>query len=214
MKKILLSFALVACTGFAFAQDDFSKSMTEKIEKLQTTEQADDLGAIAYEFDRMIEKNDSWLPYYYTAYAYLKQGKAMVKANKLMEVDNIAAVAEKYAMVAQEKNSSSAEVFILLKMIHNLKIMVDPSVRYAAENELGNKALEKAKKLDPKNPRISISIAENLFDAPKEFGGSKDKALLMYQNALDQFKTYKPASSIDPNWGEKEAQNIVLEFKK
>ena len=214
MKKILLSFALVACTGFAFAQDDFSKSMTEKIEKLQTTEQADDLGAIAYEFDRMIEKNDSWLTYYYTAYAYVKKGKAMVKANKLMEVDDIAAVAEKYARVAQEKNPKSAEVPILLKMIHNLRIMVDPAKRFASESALGNKELEKAIKLDPKNPRISIVKAEDLYFTPKEFGGSKENGLKMYQTALDQFKTYKPATSIDPNWGKEEAMYLISESKK
>ena len=214
MKKILISFALMASSTFAFAQGDYTKSMAEKIDRLRSTEQADDLGAIAFEFDRMISGNDSWLTYYYTSYAYIKKGRAMVKANKLMEVDQIAAIAEKYALVAQEKNPESAEVPILLKMIHSLRMMVEPAKRFASETALGNAALEKAVKLDPKNPRISIVKAEDLYFTPQEFGGSKEKGLKMYQTALDQFKSYKPASSIDPDWGKEEATYLISESKK
>lgn len=214
MKKILLSVILMVFAGSAFAQSDFNKSMAEKIAKLQTTEQADDLGAIANEFDRLIEKNDSWLTYYYTAYAYIKKGRAMLNANKLMEVDDIATVAEKYAMAAYEKNPASAEPLILLKKIHSLRAMVDPASRYESETVAGNNILEKAATLDPQNPRITLAKAEDLYFTPKEFGGSKEKGLKMYQSALDQLKTYKPATSLDPNWGKEEATYFINESRK
>ena len=214
MKKIFLSFAIIASTSFAFAQTEFEIGMKEIIQKLNATEQASDLGAIAYEFDRIGVQEDSWLTYYYASYAYIKQGKAMVQANKLSEVDKIAAVAEKYAMVAQEKKGKSAEIFILFKMIHDLRIMVNPEERYASETALGKKALDEAIKLDPKNPRISIVNAEALYFTPEKFGGSKSEGLKVFQTALNQFKTYKPKTSIDPNWGKEEAMRLISESKK
>lgn len=213
MKKILLSFAIIASSTFAFAQADFNKAMADEIQKLNRTEQADDLGAIAYQFDRLGVQQDSWLTYYYASYAYVKQGKAMLQANKIAEVDQIAAVAEKYAMVAQEKKGKSAEIFILFKMIHNLRMMVNPEQRFASESALGKKYLEQAKILDPKNPRIAIVNAEEMYYTPEKLGGSKEKGLKMFQTALDLFKTYKPASSLDPNWGKEEATYLISESK-
>ena len=213
MRKILLSFALIASSTFAFAQADFDKAMADEIQKLNKTEQADDLGAIAYQFDRMGVQQDSWLTYYYASYAYIKQGKAMLQANKIAEVDQIAAVAEKYAMVALEKKGKSAEVFILFKMIHDLRMMVDPEKRFATESVSAKKALDQAIRLDPKNPRIAIVNAEALYFTPEKFGGSKEKGLKMFQTALDQFKTYKTLSSIDPSWGKEEALRLISESK-
>ena len=213
MKKILLSFAIIASSTFAFAQADFNKAMADEIQKLNRTEQADDLGAIAYQFDRLGVQQDSWLTYYYASYAYVKQGKAMLQANKIAEVDQIAAVAEKYAMVAQEKKGKSAEIFILFTMIHNLRMMVNPEQRYASESALGKTYLEQAKILDPKNPRIAIVNAEQMYFTPEKLGGSKEKSLKMFQTALDLFKTYKPASSLDPNWGKEEATYLISESK-
>lgn len=214
MKKILLSFAIIASSTFAFAQADFNKAMADEIQKLNKTEQADDLGAIAYQFDRLGTQQDSWLTYYYASYAYIKQGKAMLQANKISEIDQIAAVAEKYAMVAQEKKGKSAEIFILFAMIHDLRMMVNPEQRFDSETALGKKYLEQAKQLDPKNPRIAIANAERMYFTPEKFGGSKEKGLVLFQTALDQFKTYKPASSIDPNWGKEEAAYLISESKK
>jgi cytochrome c-type biogenesis protein CcmH/NrfG len=63
-------------------------------------------------------------------------------------------------------------------------------------------ALNEAKKLDPENPRISILEAEDLYYTPEQFGGSKSKGIELFKKALEQFKTYKTKSSVDPNWGQ------------
>ena len=211
MKKILLSFVLIATTSFAFAQSDFNKAMKENITKLQSTDHADDFAGIAHDFDRLGLENDSWLTYYYASYAYVKKGQAMVQANKLGEVDDTAAIAEKYALVAQSKNSTSAEIPVLLYMIHNLRMMVAPEKRFAAESALAKAQLDKAIKLDSKNPRIGVAKAQNMYLTPAEFGGSKDKSIKMYKTALEQYKSYKPKSSLDPNWGKEGFSYLVSE---
>lgn len=212
MKKIIFSFAFI-CASFVSAQGNFDTSMAEKIEKLQITEQVDDLSLLAGEFEKMGSQQDSWLTYYYASYTYVKKGKALLKANKLEEVDEVAAIAEKYALVAQEKNENSAEISILMKMIHTLRMRVNPNERYASESALSTEELQKALKLDPKNPRISIVKADDFYFMGEEFGGNKEKALKMYQTALEQFKTYKPANSIAPNWGKEEASSMISQSK-
>jgi hypothetical protein len=41
------------------------------------------------------------------------------------------------------------------------------------------------------------------FYTPSAFGGGKDKAKVSYSKAATLFETFKPASSIHPNWGKK-----------
>ena len=74
-------------------------------------------------------------------------------------------------------------------------------------------ALAEAKKLDPENPRITIMEAEDLYFTPEQFGGSKAKGIELFKKALEQFKTYKLKSSLDPNWGQGEANYFISQAK-
>jgi hypothetical protein len=87
-------------------------------------------------------------------------------------------------------------------MNHGLKMMVNPMERWQTEGQSCKVALNEAKKLDPENPRISILEAEDLYYTPEQFGGSKSKGIELFKKALEQFKTYKIKSSVDPNWGQ------------
>ena len=69
--------------------------------------------------------------------------------------------------------------------------------------------MEKAEKADPTNPRISLLKAEDTYFTPEQFGGSKTKGLELFQKSLDQFKVYKPKSTLDPNWGKGEAEYFL-----
>ena len=55
--------------------------------------------------------------------------------------------------------------------------------------------------------------AEDLYFTPEQFGGSKEKGIELFKKALDQFKTYKLKSSLDPNWGQGEASYFVSQAK-
>jgi hypothetical protein len=64
-------------------------------------------------------------------------------------------------------------------MIHGLKMMVNPQERYLTEGPLAEKALEKAKALDPLNPRVTLMQAEDTYFTPEQFGGSKSVRLVI-----------------------------------
>lgn len=209
MKKLILTVMLLI-TGSAFAQTAFDKAMTEKIAKTEQAKTTDDFTALSNDFARIGDKEKTqWLPYYYAAYSTIQKGRTLMREGKVAELDALTDEAQKNLDKAAELNKDNAEILILEKMIHGLKMMVNPQARFMTEGMLGADALSKAEKLDPENPRITLLKAEDTYFTPEQFGGSKTKGLELFQKALDQFNNYKPKSALDPNWGKGEAEYFL-----
>ena len=209
MKILLLSlFLFVGIT--VIAQTSFEKAMTEKVAQVEQQKTSDEFTALANDFKRIGDKEKTqWLPYYYAAFSTIQKGRLAMRDGKMAELDAIAAEAQKSLDLALNLNKDNAENLILQKMIHSLKMMVDPQSRFMSEGMLAKEALEKAEKADPTNPRISLLKAEDTYFTPEQFGGSKAKGLELFQKSLDQFKVYKPKSTLDPNWGKGEAEYFL-----
>ena len=209
MKILLLSlFLFVGIT--VIAQTSFEKAMTEQVAQVEQQKTSDEFTALANDFKRIGDKEKTqWLPYYYAAFSTIQKGRLAMRDGKMAELDAIAAEAQKSLDLALNLNKDNAENLILQKMIHSLKMMVDPQSRFMSEGMLAKEALEKAEKADPTNPRISLLKAEDTYFTPEQFGGSKTKGLELFQKSLDQFKVYKPKSTLDPNWGKVEAEYFL-----
>ena len=209
MKNLLLiAFLFVAVS--TFAQTAFEKAMTEKIAQTEKHKTADEFTALANDFVRIGDKEKTqWLPYYYAAFSSIQKGRLAMREGKTTELDANAAEAQKSLDLAASLSKDNAEILILQKMIHSLKMMVDPMSRFMTEGALATEALGKAEKLDPTNPRISLLKAEDTYFTPEQYGGSKTKGLELFQKSVDQFKVYQPKSSIDPNWGKGEAEYFL-----
>ncbi|WP_027375823.1 hypothetical protein [Kaistella palustris] len=209
MKKLLLTVMLMTAVT-AFGQTGFEKTMGEKIAKVEQSQNADDLTALSNDFTRIADKEKTeWLPYYYAAFASVQKGRIMMREGKLAELDNVADEAQRSLDKAADLSKDNAEILILQKMIHGLRMMVNPQARFMSEGMLGADALSKAQKLEPENPRITLLQAEDTYYTPEQFGGSKTKGLELFQKALDQYKTYKPKSELNPNWGKGEAEYFL-----
>ena len=209
MKKLFLSTLLFIAVS-TYAQTNFEKAVTDKISKMEQAKTPEDFTAVSNDFARIGDKEKTqWLPYYYAAQASIEKGRNLMRTGKLTELDEIAAEAQTNLDKASDLSKDNAEIFILQKMIHNLKMMVDPQSRFMSEGMLGADALAKAEKLDPENPRISLLKAEDIYYTPEQFGGSKSKGLEMFQKSLDQFKVYQPKTTLDPNWGKGEAEYFL-----
>ena len=209
MKKIFLTALLVA-TVSAYAQTSFEKVMNEKISKIEQSKTPDDFTALSNDFVRIGEKEKTqWLPYYYAAHTSIEKGRNLMRTGNVSELDAIASEAQNSLDKASELSKDNAELLILQKMIHNLKMMVDPQARFVTEGMMGAEALTKAEKLDPENPRITLLKAEDIYYTPEQFGGSKEKGLALFQKSLDQFKVHQPKTSLDPDWGKMEAEYFL-----
>ena len=114
-----------------------------------------------------------------------------MQQNQIAQLDEVAKEAQNYIDKAEALSPNNAEIYILKKMNHGLKMMVNPMERYQTEGLAAQNALAEAKKLDPENPRITIMEAEDLYFTPEQFGGNKQKGIELFKKALEQFKTYK-----------------------
>ncbi len=211
MKKYLLAFALSMMSLMAFAQTDYEKIMYEKISKLETCKSLDDFQILANDFDRIGKKEtQQWQPYYYAALAYIQKGRMQMRDGKMTELSAQANAAEKYLDQAEAvAGTDNSEIHLLKKMAFSLKMMENPAERYMTDGMKAMEELKKAETLDPSNPRVALIKAEDTYFTPEQYGGSKTKGLEQFRIALEKFKTFKPKTIVDPNWGKAEAEYFL-----
>ena len=215
LQKTILALAITFTTTYSFAQTAYEKAMLPKVQTIEMPKaNLDDYTAQANDFARIGDKEKTlWQPYYYAAFSIIKKGRELMQKNQVAQLDDVAKEAQNYIDKAEALSPNNAEIFILKKMNHGLKMIVNPMERWQTEGQAAQVALNEAKKLDPENPRISILEAEDFYYTPEQFGGSKSKGIELFKKALEQFKTYKIKSSVDPNWGQGEANYFISQAK-
>jgi hypothetical protein len=211
MKKYLFTIALSMMSLTAFAQADYEKIMSDKITKLETTRSAEEFQALANDFDRIGKKETKqWLPSYYAALAYLQKGRMQMQSGKISELSVNANAADKYLDQAEAiAGKDNSEIHLLRKMAYSLRMMENPAERYMTDGMKAMEELKKAETLDPNNPRVALIKAEDTYFTPEQYGGSKEKGLQQFKEALEKFKTFKPKTALDPNWGKAEAEYFL-----
>lgn len=215
IKNLSLSFLLLFTGINAFAQNAYEKAMTDKVAAVQQTRDAAQLTALANDFSRIaLKENKEWLPQYYAAFADIQKGRVLMQENQLGDLDALADDAQKHIDAADALSPNNAEIKILSKMVHSLRMMVDPQTRYMSESALASGFLAEAEKLDPENPRITLLTAEDTYFTPEQFGGSKEKGLELFKKAQNQFAAYKAPSALSPTWGKKEADYFLSQSSK
>ncbi len=201
--------------GFSsYAQSSFETVMQDKISKIQANSTSEELTSLANDFERIASKESTqWLAYYYAAYTTIEKGRLAMRENKTTELDAIATAADKFIDKADAIEPNNSEIFVLKKMSSSLKMMVDPMSRYMSDGQDAKKYLAKAKALDANNPRVTLLEAEDTYFTPEQFGGSKTKGIELFKQALEQYKTFKTKSNLDPNWGKSEAEYFLSQSK-
>ncbi|HUR09753.1 MAG TPA: hypothetical protein VM012_00190 [Flavitalea sp.] len=206
MKKILgivLSFILITS---AFSQSDrYQQVMTANVAVLDTIKSGEKWLDMANAFQRIADaEKTQWLPYYYAAlgqvmYGYM-QGAPGGTGNA-EKTDPLADKAEELIIKAESLSKDNSEIYVVRKMIATLRMMADPMNRYQTYGPQAAEALERAKKLNPDNPRVYLLEGQDKFYTPEQFGGSKTEAKTLFEESMKKYETFKPTSSIDPQWG-------------
>ncbi len=221
MKKTILILSAICVASFSFAQmpDKFVKAMESKIAMLDSVQTAEGYIELANAFERIAdaEKNQG-LAYYYAAYCNASAGTLVgaggdMMAAKADKTDPYADKADKQIKKAEELMKSNSEIFIVKKMIATLRMLGDPMNRYMTYGPEAQAALDEAKKLDPNNPRVYLLEAQDKYYTPEQFGGSKDEAKVLFEIAQKLFETFKPETSIHPNWGKNQVTYFLSLYK-
>ena len=116
------------------------------------------------------------------------------------KLDPIADKAEALALKAEALKPDDSEIWALKKMITTLRFMAEPMQRYPMMQEAANQ-LEKARELNPQNPRVDLLEGQDKFYTPEQFGGSKAEARKLFEQALKKFEAFKTSDPLDPRWG-------------
>jgi hypothetical protein len=220
MKKIILSSFLSFLLMTSFAQSEkYMKAMQEKLAATDSTRDPAALKDLSGAFERIADaEKNQWLPYYYAALTQINSGYMTYMANQgnmdaLSGLDAIGDKAEQMLDKAEALSKDNSEIYVLRKMSATLRMMVNPMARYMQYGPIAQQALETAKKLNPENPRIYYLEGLDKFQTPEQFGGSKTEAKKLFDQAIQKFDAFVPASPLDPKWGRHETMYFMSQIK-
>lgn len=211
MKKLTI-LALLSISLHSIAQNKkYLDAMEKNVAAVDTSRSIEQLQPLENNFERIAgaEKKE-WLPYYYAAYCNV----SMTYATKGNAIDTYCDKAEALANKADSLNPNNSEILSLKAQIAAARIGVNPMTRGQKYGSEAYALREKAKSLDASNPRPWFLEGMSLFYTPSAFGGGKDKAKVSYMKALELYDTFKPASSIHPNWGKKTTEYFLKQCDK
>ncbi len=207
MKKFLLSSTILLLSMAGFSQSDkYQGAMETSLTSLYEAKTGPELQAASANFERIANaEKTQWLPYYYAAIGQIWRGFGVPNEQK----DEVATQAEKLLDQAEALSPNNAEIFIARNMTSTIHMLVDPMTRWQTYGQQGGQALASAKKLDAGNPRIYYLEGQGLFGMPEQFGGGKANAKPLFAKSVALFETYKPVDGLSPNWGKKQAKEML-----
>lgn len=213
MKAILTTFISSLVLGITlFAQSaKYTEAMQKQLEALEAVSNKDAYQEIANNFERIgnAEKTE-WLPYYYAGYAYVMQN---YMEQDLAKVDAICDKADDMLSKAASLAAGNSEITTVQAMVLFAKIRVDNS-RGMTMGPKGSALIQAAMAQQPSgNPRTMMNMAQNLYYTPEAFGGSKSKALELMEKALAAYDSFKPETSLHPNWGKEYVKSTLEQWK-
>jgi hypothetical protein len=221
MKKTIFILIAIFAASFSFAQmpDKFVKAMEAKIASADTATGVQELTDLANSFERIADaEKNQWLAYYYAAFCNAKAGVMIGSGGDIMtakadKTDPYAEKADKEIKKAEELMKNNSEIYVVKKMIATLRMMGDPMNRYMTYGQEAQANLDEAKKLDPNNPRVYLLEAQDKYFTPEQFGGSKDEAKVLFEKSRQLFETFKPETTIHPNWGKGTVAYFLSQYK-
>ena len=206
MKKILLVISLLLLE--IVRGQDF---LSQKIVELDKAYNNKELQALANDFERiaLAEKNNS-LAQYYTAYTYVR----IADQAKENLIDSYCDKAEEYLKKAISLGFDSSETNALYAYLYSAKVKVSPMFRGSKMGKISKEYGQKAIKENPANPRPYLIRAIGVYYTPKVFGGGKEKALPILEEASEKFKNFVPKTPQYPHWGQGMLNYLLEEAKK
>ncbi len=207
MKKICILFSLFVSFHFAgIAQNEkYIKAMEDKVSQIEQARTVEKWQELSNSFERIGEaEKEQWLPFYYAALSRVMMGTMMANGQQggfADKTDPEADKAEQLLAKASALTTENSEIWCIKKMIATLRMMADPMTRYQTYGMAASEALQKAKQLDPQNPRTYLLEGQDKFYTPEQFGGSKTEAKILFEESIKKQESFKPVSSIHPSWG-------------
>ena len=209
MKQFLFSMAMLISAASFSQSDKYTQAMQKNLSMLDSAKTAADLNTASAAFERVGDaEKTQWLPYYWGALAKIRIGWVDNSADK----DKLAA--ETKALIAKgEAINENSEFDALRDMAAVQQMMVNPQERWQTYGKEASDALTAGMQMDPKNPRLYYLQAMSVLNTPEQFGGGKAKALPIFQQAADLFKT-EEKKPLYPTWGAEMNDQMIAQCQQ
>ena len=201
MKKILLLAAFATFAAGAQAQTDYKTVLGTTLDAFDTT--FADIAAKTSLGNKLVliakKYNDQWAPQYYAAYSKIQLSYMEQDATKK---DAMLDEAETYlADAVHLLGKENSETEVLAATIANSRIGVDPRNRWQKYGKQFEDHLDKAKEMNPENPRIYLQRGIAKFFTPKMFGGGKKAAMPYFEKSEALYAKESSGDIEKPYWG-------------
>jgi hypothetical protein len=200
MKKTFTRFLLFSFLICGTSQ--FAQTLKKSIQQLESAKTTDELLSAEQNFTKMIGEGKKL----HEAYYYSSLANLFLAFTDTFHTDDYCRKADKYLHQLDSLSPNNSEVYVLLAMCAGAKISVNPGERQLKLGTLANKHSDRATTINPENPRAWLIKAKTVMQVPPKLGGGPKYALKYYQKAVDKYKTFKPLSDTEPNWGEEMAK--------
>ena len=201
MKKTMTIMTILLVSISVLAQPrKYTKSMGKALEMLQESSGVEGYLECAATFDEIASSyGEEWMPPYYAAYCRII---ASFDENEYGLKDEYLARAglslEKALQIAPEESEVQA-----LSAFHALGMMAaDPEANGPMYLEDFNGAIQRAKSLNPENPRPYYMEGLLRANLPEFMGGGTAAARPLHVLAAEKFAKFNPEDPLWPNWGE------------
>ncbi len=211
MKRIILSVAALVVAACSYAQGKYEAAMQKGVTEVYAARDADAFQASANYFERVSNaEKDKWLPNYYAAYALIMKGLSGAPA---AQQDALMNKADEFIAKADALEPNNSEISVLKSMALVVRMQADQSKSMTLGPQ-ATQVVQQAIQQNPDNPRAHMQMAQMLYYTPAAFGGGKEAGLNSLQKSLDAFAKFKPATPLDPAWGEVYAKSLKEQWSK
>lgn len=214
MKKLLLFLAVVVvCLKIAAQSTPDLRQAESKIQMHYDGAFEKDPGELITYINELKEarktNGEPYLVYWYCfANYWLSQYYIRTEPANQKEAEEALTIAIKNMDMKEKKNS---EDYTLLAILLSYSIKFSPGKAVVISSK-ANQYLEKALKMDDKNPRTYIAIGRSDYYKPVEYGGGKivESTLLKALSLKDKNNQHPYA----PSWGRSMAYELIVAFYK
>ena len=200
MKKaiVLLAIALISLPAMTQGKK-YQKGMLKAINQMNEANNPEASLECVATFEKFAEANPTqWIPSYYAAQmliiANFEEGDPSTR-DKLLERAN------KSLGHAMKIAPEESEIHVLQAFYYLGMMSVDPDIRGPQYYEDFNWALNKAKELNPANPRGAYLEALMALNMPDFMGGGPAAAKPIFLQAEKLFNEFQNEDPLWPSWG-------------
>lgn len=212
MKQLIILIATV----FVLRASAHSQDLQPYVSQLDHAGSAVNYQQLAEQFGKLANDHPSnWLVWYYAAFCNAKTGWLLQDDGDRIEpfadkADQQIKMALSLLDTTKQKKELS-EVYVIMSMVNRARVFINPMTYGKKYGPAASHYNQLAIQTNPNNGRALYLAGWEKYSTPKLWGGDKQKAKELLQQALQQLNAQSPNDN--PHWGKKETEELLNKLK-